>query len=343
MVYLTKNKKSPYYQIIYFIDGKRTTISTKEKKKSGALKFLMQFKSGLMSSNKHIKQATLNQFYEKYLGYCETSKSKKYIKSIRLSFKILFKTIDETILLDNISRKMLDNFITVSSKTAIRGVNVYIRTLKAAFTKAVEWQYLDNNPFQNVKLFKLPRNNDKIISQSDLERIVSVINNKTVSDIVEFAFYTGMRLSEILNLKNKSIELENSIIHVQNDGEFNVKSRKERIIPMSERVIQIISSRGSTDESIGEDYIFGKLPKVRFSDSWISKSFKKAVRKCELDEGIHFHSLRHSFCSQLVRKNVNLRVVMELAGHQDYSTSLRYSHLQNDDLVQAIKSFDTMP
>ena len=109
---------------------------------------------------------------------------------------------------------------------------------------------------------------------------------------------------------------------------------------MCKRVVEIVKRRYSGDIANKEQYIFGKLPNVKFSDSWISHSFKKAILKSKLDEGLHFHSLRHSFCSNLVKKNVNLRVIMQLAGHKDYFTSMRYSHLQNNDLIEAIHSFD---
>lgn len=68
----------------------------------------------------------------------------------------------------------------------------------------------------------------------------------------------------------------------------------------------------------------------------ISKQFKKIVRNANLNDKIHFHTLRHSFASLLVQKGVSLYVVKELLGHEDLATTQIYSHLQKQNLKDAI-------
>jgi integrase/recombinase XerD len=68
----------------------------------------------------------------------------------------------------------------------------------------------------------------------------------------------------------------------------------------------------------------------------ISKQFKKIIRKSNLNEKIHFHTLRHSFASLLVKKGVSLYIIKELLGHEDLATTQIYSHISNVSLVQAI-------
>ena len=67
------------------------------------------------------------------------------------------------------------------------------------------------------------------------------------------------------------------------------------------------------------------------------RKFKLAVRKANLSDKIHFHTLRHSFASNLVQNGVELYVVKELLGHEDVRTTQIYSHLQSDNLFKAIK------
>jgi integrase/recombinase XerD len=75
---------------------------------------------------------------------------------------------------------------------------------------------------------------------------------------------------------------------------------------------------------------------VKLNEDYISKTFKQAVRDAELDNSIHFHSLRHSFASSLVQKGVSLYVVKELLGHEDLATTQIYSHLQKENLTEAV-------
>ena len=93
-MYLIKNKKSPFYQVIYFINGKRTTTSTKTKNKKEADKFLESFKEILLSPIKNEVQIEskidriiyLSKFRDEYLEYFKPIKSANYIRSIQLFY-----------------------------------------------------------------------------------------------------------------------------------------------------------------------------------------------------------------------------------------------------------------
>jgi site-specific recombinase XerD len=77
---------------------------------------------------------------------------------------------------------------------------------------------------------------------------------------------------------------------------------------------------------------------MKLNCEFISKQFKKVIRSAELNENIHFHSLRHSFASALVQRNVSLYAVKELLGHENIKTTQIYSHLQKDNLMYAVHS-----
>ena len=84
------------------------------------------------------------------------------------------------------------------------------------------------------------------------------------------------------------------------------------------------------------EYVFTKYNGMRYQHSFSSKKFKQYLRKVGLNEEIHFHSLRHSFASNLVRKGVSLYIVKELLGHSNITTTMMYAHLDNSSLVKAV-------
>jgi len=88
-------------------------------------------------------------------------------------------------------------------------------------------------------------------------------------------------------------------------------------------------------------YIFSKSDGKKFTGDYFSRRFKRVCRKAELDKSIHFHSLRHSFASNLVQKGVSLYTVKELLGHASISTTEIYSHLNMDSLREAVEKLDT--
>jgi site-specific recombinase XerD len=85
-----------------------------------------------------------------------------------------------------------------------------------------------------------------------------------------------------------------------------------------------------------------RIPGIKLTEDYVSRKFKKAVKKANLSNKIHFHTLRHSFASNLVQNGVDLYVVKELLGHEDIRTTQVYSHLQTDNLFKAVKLLDTV-
>lgn len=343
-MYLVKNKKSPYYQIIYYVNGKRTTVSTKTKCRKEAEKFLDIFKISkkeiendkTFSPKQNFQCITLKVFKKEYLEYVTPTKSKPYIRSIKLSFKQLENFLGN-IPINKINVKALDQFITSTFSRTERGAHLYYRTLKAAFTKAVAWEYISDNPFKKIKFPKVAKSHPVFISVEEFKVIISFTEEDFLKDLFTVAFYTGMRLGELVNIKFSWIDLSNNIITVKNGNDFQTKSKKERIIPFNQNLKNIFLKYNSNKQFLqNEDFVFTRVSKIKLREDYVSKKFKKAVGKAGLNEAIHFHTLRHSFASLLVQMGVSLYVVKELLGHEDLSTTQIYSHLQQENLVNAI-------
>jgi integrase len=127
-----------------------------------------------------------------------------------------------------------------------------------------------------------------------------------------------------LDFKNRQIILDNNI-HV-------TKSKKVRSIPMNETVYNILFRRNQVQESI---FVF-TYHNEPIKPDFISKKFKKIVRKAGLDDRLKFHSLRHTFASWLVQASVSIYQVSKLLGHADIKTTQIYSHLKPEDLTNAV-------
>ncbi len=84
------------------------------------------------------------------------------------------------------------------------------------------------------------------------------------------------------------------------------------------------------------NYIFCRVMGIKLNEDYVSKKFKIAVRDAGINDNIHFHTLRHSFASRLIQKGASLFVVKELLGHEDIKTTQIYSHLQTQNLVDAV-------
>ena len=337
-MFLSKSTKSPYYQITFEVNGKRTTVSTRTTNKEDAYKFLAKFDpSNYKKPITPIKSNSLllSSFKDEYIKYAKMRFSKSYVeRSIEPAFKFLIDYAGD-VPLKAIDLKTLDNFIIERFNKTKSGAALYYRTLKAAFNKAIIWNYLEDNPFKKIKAPKTPSSLPLFIDETGLQKILSNTSRQFLKDIFTIAFYSGLRLSEILNLKWSWIDESKNIITTKNSADYLTKSRRERVIPIHKNISAILK-RKKYDFSFSKDLIFSDQQGKKFNGNFISKQFKKSVRAAGLDDNLHMHNLRHSFCSNLVQKGVSLYVVKELAGHQNFSTTQIYSHLNQESLNNAI-------
>jgi site-specific recombinase XerD len=286
---------------------------------------------------------TLRVFADEYSNLIKENRSAAYYKSVTNAFKHLTDFFGAQRPINSIGLKEIESFISHLHKKVSKGYRVYVRTLKAAFNKAIDWEYVKENYFMKIKLPKKHQTNPAFITSIQLAVISTQIENKTIKDIVTFAFYTGMRLNEIVNLTWRNVNLSTRIITV-GDAEFTTKGRNQRYIPICEEVALILTFSLREKEKIipiGNSYVFCKANGDAFTGDYISKTFKKACREAGIDKDIHFHSLRHSFASNLVQKGVNLYTIKELLGHSSISTTEIYAHLNMDALKEAIRTFDS--
>ncbi|MBK7377766.1 MAG: tyrosine-type recombinase/integrase [Ignavibacteriales bacterium] len=342
-MFLSRSKKSPFYQIIYEVEGKRTTVSTKTTDLNEARKFLASFSIPVKINNvvyEANNSILLEDFKNEYVGFTKLSKSKYYItRSIEPAFKFFIQHCGN-ILLSEVTTRHIDNFIMSTYKRTQSGSALYYRTLKAAFSKAVVWNLLQENPFKKIKAPKVNKSVPQFITEEQLNLILDKTDRQFLKDIFTTAFFTGMRLGELLNMRSSWIDFTQNIIITKNSNSFTTKSKKERIIPIHPKVLSILLKLNKTQPlDPSEDYfIFSHNQNIKFNEDFISKQFKKAVRAAKLNDQIHLHTLRHSFASNLVQKGASLYVVKELLGHEDIKTTQIYSHLLKKDLMQAVSS-----
>ncbi len=333
-MYLSKNKKSGIYYI-YFrkSDGKKMRYSTRTKLKKEALKFLTTFEKELQN-RKPSNIITLGELRKKYLASIEVTHAKSSYRHSRKCIERLIEFIGEDVNINEIKKERVESFILDIFKRAPHSASLHLRHLKATFNKSIDWNYLKENPFRGVKL-RIPENNPVFINKEELQLIVDREGNTTLKQIYLFAFYTGLRRSEILNLTWQNIDMDNKLIKVKNTDTFSTKSGRPHVLPMAKMVEDILNALNKINSS----YIFNNNGE-KFNPTYLTKSFKKCVRLSGLDDKIHFHTLRHSFASNLAQRGVNLYVIQKLLNHSKITTTQIYSHLLTENLEKAIKVLD---
>lgn len=328
-------KRGNYYYVEYLDPKNQKTkrISTGKKSKAGAIQFVSNLSKNINQKIK-LKTLSIKQFRSEYYIYAEETYSKKYIRSIKLSFKMFEEFLGDKEIRD-ISPKDIERFVLHTFRRAPSSSDLYYRTLKAAFNKGLFWGYLSANPFVKVKVPKHISHIPVFMTSKEFNHLLNFVADEVYKEIFITAFYTGMRQAELLNLKWDAIDFKKVELIVKNSDDFTTKSKKERTIPIHDSVLSILKKRRKDNNSI---YVFSNKNNFKFHQDTISHKFKKAVRDSNLSDSYNFHSLRKSFASNLAQKGVSLYVIKDLLGHSSIQiTEKIYAHLNTESLTNAIK------
>lgn len=294
--------------------------------------------------------ATKNPWIKEYERFVREHNSNAYWVSVKNANNHLEKFCGSERMIADIDQKVAENFLFYLQERVKKGYRVYFRNIKAMFNKFVDWSYIDRNPFAKVKLPSKQDLNPMFINEEDFNTVLPFIKSEVIRDICIFGFYTGCRLNEIVSLRWCNVNLGGEMVTI-GDSVFTTKTRKQRMIPMCEEIASLLSRRHDAMQCVSCDgnimsideknaFVFTNKSGSKVSKDYTSKRFKLACIKAGVDSGIHFHSLRHSFASNLVQNNVALYTVKELLGHGSIMTTQIYAHLNMDSLRDAVKVFN---
>ena len=336
-MYLVKRNKI-YHVLFYDESGKLISKSTKCSIKVKANKFAVQYLKDLQEKKNKIELITYTEFKIFYKEYALSRFAKSYQEFVHYAFEQFERVISGETLLKDIQPYHIEKFIQLKlTEAKERIVNGYLRTLQGAFQRAIEFGYLNENAFKKVKKLKPKQNQPIFPTKDDLTKIIEQESDPLLKIIYNFGFYTGMRMGEIRFLKWDSIDFRKNQITINNHETFTTKSKSSRIIPLHKKVRrELLLYKKISDIT---DFVFTKNGKQLTKD-FISTRFKKAVNNSKVCKGLHFHSLRHGFASNLVLKGVPLFNVSILLGHADIKTTQIYAHLRSDDLRNAVEMLE---
>lgn len=269
-----------------------------------------------------------------YLDYLlfERGYSKNTIESYRRDL-IKFEDFLEKkgLELEDVTLKILDEFVgQVGPALKETSRARLISTLRSFFKYLVREEDFGINP---AELLEIPRKRERLpdyLTIEEMEKLLSLPDESPLGlrdkALLELMYATGLRVSEVLNLKLHDIELETMFVRVKGKGE------KERLVPFGNMARDaIIKYMGEGRPKLLRrmtDYLFlnkrgGKLSRVGF---W--KILKGYARKIGIEKKVHPHIIRHSFATHMLVGGCDLRTLQVLLGHASPTTTQIYTHLE---------------
>lgn len=215
-----------------------------------------------------------------------------------------------------------------------------IKSILAAIIEyGVENYAMDHINFKRIKISSVNKTK-KVLSNEDREKIIQYVqeNNNSLSVAMLLALYGGLRLGEICALKWKHVEFDNQVLHIEGTAlrlkckenkvrktEIIIQSPKScsscRDVPIPQFILNYIQRLNVFDE---DSYILSGDHKI-YEPRRLEKNFKKFCN--DNDISCNFHNLRHSYATDCVRNNVEIKILSEILGHSNVSITLNlYVH-----------------
>ena len=254
---------------------------------------------------------------------------KKFLLWLSLSNKPSFKNICESDLNEYIAY-MFKNKLSSSS------VNRNISSIKAFYLFLIKRKIIMISPAAEIITPKQERYLPTSMSELEVEKLLNSPKSSIRIEIrdkamIEMLYATGMRISELVNLKLNNVDINRCVVKVLGKGS------KERLIPFGENALEALNSYLNIRPSSNSKEVFLSNRKRRLSRVTFWQRIKTYLKRENLKLSISPHTLRHAFATHLLNRGADLRSVQLLLGHSDLSTTQIYTHIAKQRLSDVLK------
>ena len=245
----------------------------------------------------------------------------------------------------SVNNSTIEKYITSNNNLSHKTIAHYITVLNSFYKYLLDSNYITTNPVETIKHPKINQHLPVFLNEEEIKNLLN-INLITPYDyrnkaMLELLFSTGIRISELINLKIQDVDLINNVIKVLGKGS------KERIIPIDDIATKHLTNYINNyrypllKKNTNIDYLFINNLGNKISRVGFFKFIKKEAVRANIKKDISPHTIRHTFATILLKNGADLRVIQELLGHSDIKTTQIYTHLIKEQLKK--EYFDKHP
>ena len=279
------------------------------------------------------------QIIGEYLEYLELEKglSQNTIDAYRRDLSDFAQNVED---IHSINRMNINAYVRTLRERKLAPTSVIrkVASLRGFFKWATSSGILEKNPAATLEQPKTPQRLPKVVSVKEIDEMLH--NNLTPLELImmELLYSCGLRVSELVNLKLNDIDLSSKYIRCFGKGS------KERIIPIGEQAKAMLQEYFPTRDLLVKKYnLTTKNLLIKDNGHFVTRqdvyNFIHAQGKL-IHKNISPHTLRHSFATHLLENGADLRVVQELLGHSDVSTTQLYTHISKKRLKEVYFSIN---
>lgn len=225
-----------------------------------------------------------------------------------------------------------------------RSIARKISTLKTYYKYLIITKKINNNPLEFIIIPKQKKTLPTVLSIEEILILLDIpLNNHydyRNKAMLELMYATGLRISELINLKLSNVDLELNLIKTIGKG------NKERIIPIGDYATEylkeyIYNHRLKFIKKYNSEYVFLNKSGTNISRQMFFKIIQNLAKQKNIKTKFSPHTLRHSFATHMLEYGADLRTIQELLGHSNISTTQIYTHLSTEKLRENYDNYHT--
>jgi integrase/recombinase XerD len=202
----------------------------------------------------------------------------------------------------------------------------YQNQIRSFYNWMVDVKHMSENPCKGIGKITFTKKLPVYLEIHEINNLLDVANAESPRDsmIIRFLFATGVRVSELTNVRKRDINWQTGAITVLGKGD---KERKVIVMPEFMEVLREYC-KGFKDEQKLFDYHTGT----------VQDDFRKLVKMSGIQKHVTPHKMRHSFATHMLRGGTNIVLIQKFLGHTSLNTTQIYAHVSEDDQIQGIKN-----
>ncbi len=242
----------------------------------------------------------------------------------------------------HLSIKEIENYIHTLEGLTPASISHAISTFKSFYKYYLRIGSISYNPCDAIKMPKLGTHLPVYLTEEEVTLLLDIEINTPFDArnkaILELMYATGLRISEIISLEFKNIDAEEAIVRVMGKGS------KERIVPIYQGALDALTTyleeyRPLLIKKTVNSYLFLNNHGEMMTRQGVFKMIKNECLKKGIQKNVSPHTLRHTFATHLLENGADLRIIQELLGHCDISTTNVYTHLTNQKLKKDYEEY----
>ncbi len=237
--------------------------------------------------------------------------------------------------IDKLGKKDVLDFLYSLDERKYSGSSMHVYQMAIRFLME---DILHKNMKLNIKYSRRPEKLPFVLSKDEVKRLIGKINNWKHRLMIELLYGAGLRVSELINLKIKDLDLDKSYGFVRGG-----KGNKDRIFILPKIVCEKIENLIEIEHLDNDENLFLTNKGKKYSVRTIQEIVKKSAKLAGLNSGeIHCHTLRHSFATHLIEQGQTVSEVQSLLGHKSPETTFVYLHTATPNMIKVKSPLDNL-